>query len=269
MEWIRRELNEYLLRIATALRRTKDLPNSSLRHIFDSFVGSFIGILILSYLDQFWLLERSDVVMIVGSFGAQAILIFVTPTVPLAQPWNCIVGNFVGATIGVTSFKFFKMMVDDVEAWIWIASAVAVSLAIVVMLLTKSLHPPAGATALIAVQGSQRIHDLGYYYVLFPAVVASTLQVLIGVILNNLSKDASRSYPQTITPFHIDQIGICCSGDVDGAPSPPQISQVNENEEKNSQDYLEEIEEEFSLSGLELASAAAADGMELVPTVEV
>jgi CBS-domain-containing membrane protein len=262
MEWVCGELNEYLFRISTALRRTKHLPSPSLRHILDSFVGSFLGILVLSYLDQFWWLERSDVVMIVGSFGAQAVLIFATPTVPLAQPYNCIFGNFLGATVGVSSYKFFQMLVNDVEDWIWTVSAVAVSFAIVAMLLTKSLHPPAGATALIAVQGSQKIHALGYYYVFFPAIVASTLQVLIGIIFNNLSKNPSRTYPEIILPFHRYTTE---------PPSPMdhQISRTNqnENEKDDSKDYLEEIEKEFSPSGLELGSAV--DGLELVSTIEV
>jgi CBS-domain-containing membrane protein len=202
---ITQELDLYIQRIIQNISKSQDIPLPTIWNIFYAASCSFFAILLLSYINYAILFDKTDFVMIVGSFGAQAILIFVTPTVPLAQPWNCIVGNFIGATIGVSSFKFFKMMVDDVEAWIWIASAVAVSLAIVVMLLTKSLHPPAGATALIAVQGSQRIHDLGYYYVLFPAVIASVTQVSLGILLNNLSKEPSRAYPVVSVPYDIHQ----------------------------------------------------------------
>jgi CBS-domain-containing membrane protein len=203
MEWIRREAQLYLQRISTALLRTDDLPLAPSLHIVYAFLGSFVGILVLSYIDHFLVLEKSDLVMIVGSFGAQAVLIFATPSVPLAQPWNCIVGNSLGAAIGVSMYKLFKATVYEIEDWIWTASAAAVSLSIVVMMGTKSLHPPAGATALIAVQGSERIHALGYYYILFPAVIASALHVTIGVIMNNLSKEPSRAYPVLAAPYRL------------------------------------------------------------------
>ena len=38
------------------------------------------------------------------------------------------------------------------------------------MQITKTLHPPGGATALIAIIGSDKIKDLGYLYVVFSCV---------------------------------------------------------------------------------------------------
>jgi CBS-domain-containing membrane protein len=203
MDWPWREAEFYLQRITKALSHTDELPHPPLLHIFYAFIGSFVGILVLSFLDQYSVLQKSDVVMIVGSFGAQAILIFATPNVPLAQPWNCIFGNAIGATVGVSSYKLFKAMVNEVDDWIWTTSAVGVSVSIVVMMLTKSLHPPAGATALIAVQGSKQLHDLGYYYVLFPAITASTIHVTIGIVMNNFSKQPSRAYPSVAFPYRL------------------------------------------------------------------
>lgn len=195
------EVRLYVNRLFSGIFKTQNLSIPSLLVIFQAFIGSFVGILVLSYIDYTFLLDKSDFIMIVGSFGAQAVLIFATPNVPLAQPWNCIFGNGVGSFIGVSCYKIFYNTVDNIDDWIWVASAAAVSLSIVVMLLTKSLHPPAGATALIAVQGSQRVHDLGYYYVLFPAIIASSIHVAIGIILNNLSKDNIRSYPVVMIPY--------------------------------------------------------------------
>lgn len=52
----------------------------------------------------------------------------------------------------------------------------------------------AGATALIAVIGSQKVKDLGWMYVLVPALSGSVLLVAAAVLLNNLAGD--RSYPK-------------------------------------------------------------------------
>jgi CBS-domain-containing membrane protein len=62
------------------------------------------------------------------------------------------------------------------------------------MHLTRTLHPPGGATALIAVIGSQQIHNLGYLYVLVPALAGSLLLLLVGLLVNNIP--GSRRYPE-------------------------------------------------------------------------
>jgi CBS-domain-containing membrane protein len=62
------------------------------------------------------------------------------------------------------------------------------------MHLTRTLHPPGGATALVAVIGSDRIHDLGYLYVLVPATVGPMVLLLVGLVTNNIPR--TRRYPE-------------------------------------------------------------------------
>ena len=69
----------------------------------------------------------------------------------------------------------------------------AVSTSILVMQLTLTLHPPGGATALIAVIGSPKIHDLGFLYVIVPVASGSFILLLIAFFVNNISKH--REYP--------------------------------------------------------------------------
>lgn len=127
-------------------------------------------------------------------------LVFAVPNAPLAQPWNCIFGNTIGAFVGVSCFKVFNHAATAFEDIMYVASACAVSLTIVAMLLTKSVHPPAGATALIAVTGSLRVTELGYKYMLFPILLGSVLQVILAIILNNLSTAGTRAYPTVWLP---------------------------------------------------------------------
>ena len=62
---------------------------------------------------------------------------------------------------------------------------------------TVTLHPPAGATALIAVLGPKKIHDLGYRYVVTPVLVSVALMIVVAVLVNNLSPDEHHHYPVT------------------------------------------------------------------------
>lgn len=73
------------------------------------------------------------------------------------------------------------------------ASAVAVATAIAVMQLTRTLHPPGGATALIVVIGSEDVHALGYLYALVPAASGALIMLVVALLVNNLA--ANRQDP--------------------------------------------------------------------------
>ena len=118
--------------------------------------------------------------MLIGSFGASAVLAYGAVRSPLAQPRNLVGGHVVSAVIGVTAWKLL-------HADPWLAPAVAVATAIAVMHLTRTLHPPGGATALIAVIGSDQIHAVGYTYVLVPATLGPVVMLMVALIINNLS----------------------------------------------------------------------------------
>jgi CBS-domain-containing membrane protein len=75
-----------------------------------------------------------------------------------------------------------------------LAPALALGLAIAAMHATRTLHPPGGATALVAVIGSQQIHAMGYWFVLFPGAIAPLILLLVALIFNNLVP--SRAYPE-------------------------------------------------------------------------
>ncbi|WFB64566.1 HPP family protein [Sphingobacterium sp. WM] len=153
-------------------------------HIW-SFFGAFIGIGIIAFLQslQFSGLEN---VFLIGSFGASAVLVYGAIQSPLAQPRNLVVGHVVSAIVGVTVAK----LLPDV---IWMTAPLAVASSIVAMQVTRSLHPPGGATALIAVSGGAKITELGYWYVLSPVFSGALILLLVALIFNNITK--KRHYP--------------------------------------------------------------------------
>lgn len=152
---------------------------------FWAFLGAFVGMGIIAYL-QYNMLPKEDVVFLIGSFGASCVLVYGVIQSPLAQPRNLIGGHVVSAIVGVTAAKLFPDM-------IWLASAVAVAFAIVFMQITKTLHPPGGATALIAVTGSPTILKLGYWYVIFPVLSGAMILLIVALVFNNMT--ANRQYP--------------------------------------------------------------------------
>ena len=165
---------------------TQSPPRVGTSEIIWSWVGSFLGIAAVALL-HYKIMDERGLAMIVGSFGASAVLIYGAIRSPLAQPRNLMGGHILSALVGVTAFRFFGGQP-------WLAAALAVSTAIALMHLTKTLHPPGGATALIAVIGGNSIHGLGYWYVLVPVGLGATIMLLIALLVNNIPE--KRRYPE-------------------------------------------------------------------------
>ncbi len=160
-------------------------PRVAVSEIFWSWLGSFLGIGLVGSLHYF-LLAPNDLALIIGSFGASAVLIYGAIGSPLAQPRNLLGGHLLSAVVGVAVFQLL-------QPHLWLAAALAVSLAIALMQATNTLHPPGGATALIAVIGSDQLHDLGFLYVWMPVGLGALLMLAVALLVNNISR--RRRYP--------------------------------------------------------------------------
>jgi CBS-domain-containing membrane protein len=165
---------------------TKSPPAVSVTEILWSWLGAFIGISLISLINSFFF-EGTDLTLMIGSFGASVVLIHGAIRSPLAQPRNLLGGHILSAIIGVTSYNLFH---DQ----LWLAASVAVATAIAVMHATKTLHPPGGATALIAVIGGKSVHAIGYWYVLVPAGLGAGIMLIVALLVNNIPKN--RRYPE-------------------------------------------------------------------------
>ncbi len=161
-------------------------PRVGMTEVFWSWLGSFLGVAAVALI-HYRLLDQQGLLLIIGSFGASAVLIYGAVRSPLAQPRNLIGGHILSACVGVTAQQLFG-------GEPWLAAALAVSLSIAVMHLTSSLHPPGGATALIAVIGGEGVHQLGYLYVLVPVALGAAVMLLVALVVNNIAK--SRKYPE-------------------------------------------------------------------------
>lgn len=168
-------------------------PLPALSEVFWSCIGAFIGIVILASTTYNGLAESSQFTLLVGSMGATAVLVYAAPTAPLSQPRNVIGGHVVSAVVGVA----IRILIGDMAcggSCAWLSSALAVSLSICAMLVTGTLHPPGGATALIAATAEPGIRRLGWWFLLFPSGFGGVIMVAVGLVVNNLSPQ--RTYPQ-------------------------------------------------------------------------
>lgn len=165
---------------------TQSPPRVGPAEIIWSWIGSFIGIALVALI-HFNLLDRTALMMIIGSFGASAVLIYGAIRSPLAQPRNLIGGHVLSALVGVAAYQFLGGLP-------WLAAAIAVSTAIAVMHVTKTLHPPGGATALIAVIGGTAVHQLGYLYAVIPVGLGASVMLLVALLVNNAAP--GRRYPE-------------------------------------------------------------------------
>ncbi len=164
------------MKTTTALQYLGIDPKPSTHHEkIISAIGGCVGVFLV-YTISAWFVGADEVVYIIPSMGASAVLLFAVPHSPLAQPWNVFGGHTVSAAVGVLC-----ALCIPVES---IAAAASVGLAIGAMYYTNCIHPPGGATALAAVIGGGHIHALGFEYILTPVLV-NTMTILIVAMLFN------------------------------------------------------------------------------------
>lgn len=156
-------------------KRTTPLVAPVPLDIILSLLGTFLGITAIVILSHKFDLS------VVASFGASAVLVFGVPDAPMAQPRNIIFGHTLSAMAGVVTVMLFGLT--------WWSPAVGTALALLIMLLTKTTHPPGGATALFAVMS--QVH---FSYIFSPIMAGAVILVIIGLLVNNLSPN--KHYPR-------------------------------------------------------------------------
>lgn len=150
-------------------------PSFSFDQMALSWAGSFVGIALLAYLSYY-----SRYPLIAAPMGATSVLVFGVPKSPLAQPRNVVGGNILGAAIAIILVALF-----GTGPWVM---AIAVSTTIVVMKITRTVHPPAGAVALVGVMA-----NVSWDFLIAPVAIGSILIVLWTFVFNNLTPQ--RAYP--------------------------------------------------------------------------
>jgi CBS domain-containing membrane protein len=134
--------------------------------------GAFAGIAIAGLVAALIHGQGEAAPWLVAPIGASAVLLFAVPASPLAQPWPIVFGNSISALIG---FAVGRALGHGA-----LACGVGVGLAIAVMSVTRSLHPPGGAAALSGVIGGSLVDSAGWWFPLGPVALDAVLLVAVG-----------------------------------------------------------------------------------------
>ena len=140
-----------------------------------SALGALIFISLLAFLDN----SFDGMIWLIPPFGASMVLVMAVHESPLAKPKNILLGHILSALSGVI---ILYLIGDN-----FLALGIAVALAVFVMMVTDTIHPPAGANPIIVILTGQ-----GISFVLFPVAVGAFMLVVFAYLYNKLLK---RNYP--------------------------------------------------------------------------
>ncbi|KAL2182107.1 HPP family-domain-containing protein [Thermothelomyces heterothallicus CBS 202.75] len=161
-------------------------PLGNLAMIFWAVVGVFASLAIIGAVDQaIPAFQARGAPIIIGSYGAAAVLDFYAIESPLAQPRNAILGQMVSALTGVAVCKLFALS-PHFEAVRWLGGSLACACATALMALTGTVHPPAGATALMAVL-DPNVAGLGWF-LFVPLMLGCALMLVVALLVNNIQR---------------------------------------------------------------------------------
>lgn len=151
-------------------------PRASIKTIFIAGLGGFIAVAVVA-----GLFEGTTLPMVLGSFGATCVLVFGFPDVPFSQPRNVIVGHFLSSLSGLVFLALFGSH--------WWCVALAVGIAIILMMVTRTVHPPAGSNPVIIY-----LLQPGWGFLLVPTLLGAIMLVAVTLIYNNAMREAR--YPK-------------------------------------------------------------------------
>ena len=157
----------------------KIVNKETLINAFLAAIGGFICIGFLSYLNM----SIDGSVWLIAPFGASMVLVMAVHESPLAQPKNLILGHVFSALSGVLIYTLLGQT--------FFALGAGVALAIFVMIITNTIHPPAGANPIIVILGGK-----GIGFVLLPVAVGALIIIIFAMIYNKI---LGRSYPKSPT----------------------------------------------------------------------
>ena len=136
-----------------------------------SCLGAFLCIFFISYFNS---IDETNI-WLIPPFGASLVLVMAVHDSPLAQPRNVFFGHILSASSGVLMYYLLGNSP--------ISISLALSFAIFLMIITKTIHPPAGANPIIAILGAKTIE-----FVIMPVATGALFIVIFAFVYNKILK---------------------------------------------------------------------------------
>jgi len=168
-----------------------------------SALGCFVAILLVESIligSPLFVEVWANPPLVIASLGATAVLVYGTMESPLSQPRNVLGGQMLSALTSICVVQLFKLNPHwretssagpgSFQDVVWVAAALAMALSQLVMDVTKTIHPPGGATALL-IATLPAVDTLAWRFLL---ELFACVTVMLGwaFLWNNLGR---RKYP--------------------------------------------------------------------------
>ena len=120
--------------------------------------------------------------LLLASLGGSTIFLFGLTSAPAAQPRALFGGHLLSALIGIICFQLFG---DGL--WVYLLAEV---ITLGVLLLTQTVHPPAGANPLIMIQA-----HAGFSHLIEIVLLGVTILAIVAAVWSRLTPGKSIHYP--------------------------------------------------------------------------
>lgn len=112
-------------------------PKPQLKTVAYAWLGAVLAISALAAIAQ-----STHLIWILGSFGASAVLVFAVPNAAFSQPRNIILGYLIAVVCSILGFY--------VAGYHLLVLALITGTVIALMMLSRTVHPPAGSVPIVA-----------------------------------------------------------------------------------------------------------------------
>src|SRR5262245_9370250 len=141
-------------------------------------LGMFAGLAVVGVLasltQQPWLL---------GSFGASCVLLFGFPTGPFSKPRNVLGGHLLSSLTGLLFLQLFRPG--------WLPMAAAAACAGMLMMVTDTVHPPAGSNPVIVF-----LSHPGWEFMVLPTLAGASALVVLAKLYWSIVRRLTPPPPQ-------------------------------------------------------------------------
>lgn len=142
------------------------------RHSLLAGIGGALAIGLLAFMDA-----AEALPLLIPPFGASCVLVFGVPASPFARPRNVIGGHLVSAAVGMAAVAVLGTGPLGIAA--------GVGLAIAAMILSDTIHPPAGANPIVVA-----IAGVSWPFLIAPVLIGATVIAVAGLAYNRLRAGA-------------------------------------------------------------------------------
>ena len=141
-------------------------------------IGAAVTIAILAFITfQSNLAGTNYGLWLTASFGSSVVVVFGYPENKFAQPKNVFFGHLVCAFVGILFVVLFKISQDRTIFFLIIG--LAVGAAVMLMMIFKITHPPAGGNTVLII-----LTQDSFQFLIFPILVG-TITIIVGGIIYN------------------------------------------------------------------------------------